>query len=31
MYVFGSGRLGKRGGEWMRGLALVFTNPVVTG
>ena len=25
MYVFGSGW---RGGEWMRGLVLAFTNPV---
>ena len=31
MYVFGSGRRGRRGGEWMRGLGLVFTNPVETG
>ena len=29
MYVFGSGRRGWRGGEWMRGLG--FTNPVGTG
>ena len=28
MYVFGSGRRGWRGGEWMRGLGLDFTNPV---
>ena len=28
MYVFGSGRRGSRGGEWMRGLG--FTNPVGT-
>ena len=27
-YVFGSGW---RGGEWMRGLGLGFTNPVGTG
>ena len=25
MYVFGSGRSGSRGGEWMRGLGLGFT------
>ena len=31
MYVFGSGRRGLRGGEWMRGLDLSFTNPVGTG
>ena len=31
MYVFGSGRRGWRGGEWMRGLSLGFTNPVGTG
>ena len=31
MYVFGSGRRGWRGGEWMRGLGLGFTNPVGTG
>ena len=30
MYVFGSGRRGWRGGEWMRGLGLGFTNPVRT-
>ena len=30
MYVFGSGRRGWRGGEWMRGLGLGFTNPVGT-
>ena len=31
--MFGSGRRGWRGGEWMRGLGLglVFTNPVGTG
>ena len=29
MYVFGSGRCGWRGGEWMRELG--FTNPVGTG
>ena len=31
MYVFGSGRCRRRGGEWMRGLDLGFTNPVGTG
>ena len=31
MYVFGSGRCGWRGGEWMRGLGLGFINPVATG
>ena len=31
MYVFGLGRRGRRGGEWMRGLGLGFTNPVGTG
>ena len=31
MYVFGSGWRGWRGGEWMRGLGLGFTNPVGTG
>ena len=33
MYVFGSGRCGWRGGEWMRGLGLGldFTNHVGTG
>ena len=30
MYVFGLGRRGWRGGEWMRGLGLGFTNPVGT-
>ena len=30
MYVFGSGRGGWRGGEWMRELGLGFTNPVRT-
>ena len=30
MYVFGSGRCGRRGGEWMRELDLGFTNPVRT-
>ena len=29
MYVFGSGRCGWRGGEWMRELG--FTNPLGTG
>ena len=28
--MFDSGRRGWRGGEWMRGLGLVFTNPVGT-
>ena len=28
MYVFGSGRCGWRGGEWMRELVFGFTNPV---
>ena len=28
MYVFGSGRCGWRGGDWMRELGLGFTNPV---
>ena len=31
MYVFGSGRCGWKGGEWMRELCLGFTNPVGTG
>ena len=31
MYVFGSERRVMRGGEWMRGLGLGFTNPVGTG
>ena len=31
LYVFGPGRRGWRGGEWMRGLGLGFTNPVRTG
>ena len=30
MDVFGSGRCGWRGGEWMRELGLGFTNPVGT-
>ena len=30
MYVFGSGRHGCRGTEWMRGLGLDFINPVGT-
>ena len=29
--MFGSGRRGWRGGEWMRGLGFGFTNPVGTG
>ena len=29
--MFGSGRRGWRGGEWMKGLGLGFTNPVGTG
>ena len=29
MYVFGSGRCGWRGGEWMRKLGLGFTNAVL--
>ena len=31
MYVFGSGRRGWKGGEWMRELGLGLTNPVGTG
>ena len=31
MYVFGRGGVGGKGGEWMRGLGLGFTNPVGTG
>ena len=31
VYVFGSGRRGWRGGEWMRGSGLDFTNSVGTG
>ena len=31
MYVFGLGRCGWRGGEWMRGLSLGFTNTLGTG
>ena len=31
MYVFGSGRCGWIGAEWMRELGLCFTNPVGTG
>ena len=31
MYVFGSGRRRRRGGEWMRELGLGITNPVGTG
>ena len=31
MYVFVSERRGWRGGEWVRGLGLGFTNPVGTG
>ena len=30
MYAFGSGLRGWRGGEWIRGLSLGFTNPVGT-
>ena len=30
MYVFGSGRCGWRGGEWMREMDLGFTNTVGT-
>ena len=29
--MFGSGQRGWRGGEWMRGLGLDFTNHVGTG
>ena len=29
--MFGSGRRGLRGVEWMTGLGLCFTNPVGTG
>ena len=29
--MFGSGQRCWRGGEWMRGLGLGFTNPVKTG
>ena len=31
MYVFGSGRRQWRGGEWMRGLDLGFTNHAGAG
>ena len=31
MYVFGSGRCGWRGGEWMRELGLGLTNPLGIG
>ena len=31
MYVFGLGRHGWIGGEWMRGVGFGFTNPVGTG
>ena len=31
VYVFGSGRCGWRGGEWMRELGFGFTNPVGHG
>ena len=31
MYVLGLGRRGWRGGDWMRGLDLGFTNPVGRG
>ena len=31
MYEFGLGQCGWRGGEWLRGLCLGFTNPVGTG
>ena len=30
MYVFGSGRRGWIGGEWMRGLGLGFSKPLGT-
>ena len=30
MYVFGSGWRVWRGGEWMRGLGIGFTNPMGT-
>ena len=30
MYVFGSGRHRRRGGEWMRGFGLAFTNSAGT-
>ena len=31
VYAFGSGGVGGKGGDWMRGLGLGFTNPVGTG
>ena len=31
MHVFGSGLRWWRGGEWMRGLGLGFSNPVGSG
>ena len=31
MYMCGSGRRRWRGGEWMRGFGLGFTNPEETG
>ena len=31
MHMFGSGMRVWRGGEWMRGMVLDFTNPVGTG
>ena len=31
MCIFGSGRCGWRGDEWLRGFGLSFTNPVETG
>ena len=31
MYVFGLGRVGGEGGEWMRELGLDFTNPLGIG